>query len=264
MKKAAVPLLGIVMSACATSPLGRNQLMLLPESQMAMLGDQSFAAVKRDVPVDPDRQANDYVRCVADAVTREVGGSWEVVLFRQDSPNAFALPGGKIGVHTGMLRIARNQDQLATVLAHEVAHVLSRHANERLSQQVAVQQGLNAMQALADPSSSSGKTLMGLLGLGAQYGILMPYSRTQESEADLLGLDLMARAGFDPRQSIELWNNMANSGGGQPIEFLSTHPSHATRMQDLAKRMPQALDLQRQAAAQGHRPQCDGIRAGGG
>ncbi|WP_367025459.1 M48 family metallopeptidase [Methylococcus sp. ANG] len=264
MKKAAVLLLGIAASACATSPLGRSQLMLLPDSQMAMLGGQSFAAVKREMPVEPDRQANDYVRCVADAVTREVGGSWEVALFRQDSPNAFALPGGKIGVHTGMLRVARNQDQLATVLAHEVAHVLSRHANERLSQQVAVQQGLNAMQAVADPTSASGKTLMGLLGLGVQYGILMPYSRTQESEADLLGLDIMARAGFDPRQSIELWNNMESSGGGQPVEFLSTHPSHATRMQDLAKRMPQALDLQRQADAKGRRPQCDGIRKGGG
>lgn len=238
--------------------------MLLPESQMAMLGDQSFAAVKREMPTEPDRQANDYVLCVADAVTRDVGGSWEVVLFKQDSPNAFALPGGKIGVHTGMLRVARNQDQLATVLAHEVAHVLSRHANERLSQQVAVQQGLNAMQAMADPTSASGKTVMGLLGIGAQYGILMPYSRTQESEADLVGLDLMASAGFDPRQSIELWNNMASSGSGQPIEFLSTHPSHATRMQDLAKRMPHALDLQRQANAAGRQPQCDGLRKGGG
>ncbi|MDF9393032.1 MULTISPECIES: M48 family metallopeptidase [Methylococcus] len=262
MKNAVVLLLGLAASACATSPLGRSQLMLLPDSQMTMLGDQSFAALKREVPVEPDRQVNDYVRCVADAVTLDVGGSWDVALFRQDSPNAFALPGGKIGVHTGMLRIARNQDQLATVLAHEVAHVLSRHANERLSQQVAVQQGLNIMQALADPASASGKTLMGLLGLGAQYGILMPYSRTQESEADLLGLDLMARAGFDPRQSIELWNNMESAGGGQPIEFLSTHPSHATRIQDLAKRMPHALDLQRQAAAKGRRPQCDGVRLG--
>jgi predicted Zn-dependent protease len=264
MKKAAVLLLAVAVSACATSPLGRRQLMLLPESQMAMLGEQSFAAVKREMPVEPDRRANDYLRCVADAVTRDVGGRWEVVLFRQDSPNAFALPGGKIGVYSGMLGVARNQDQLATVLAHEVAHVLSRHSNERLSQQLAVRQGLNLMQAMADPSSASGRTVMGLLGLGAQYGILMPYSRTQESEADLLGLDLMARAGFDPRQSIELWGNMESLGSGQPAEFLSTHPSHATRTQDLAKRMPQALELQRQANADGRRrPQCDEVRKGG-
>lgn len=264
MKKVSALVLGITVSACATSPLGRSQLTLLPDSQVAMMGNQAFVTMKRDMPIESDRRANDYVLCVADAVTREVGGTWEVVLFKQDSPNAFALPGGKIGVHTGMLRVARSQDQLATVIAHEVAHVLSRHTNERLSQQTAVEQSLGAVQAMANPTSTSGKTLMGLLGVGAQYGILMPYSRAQESEADLLGLDLMARAGFDPRESVDLWIHMEQAGGGQPIEFLSSHPSHTTRMQDLKNRIPQALELRKQANANGRKPQCDQVRKNNG
>jgi predicted Zn-dependent protease len=186
-----------------------------------------------------------------------------VAVFEQNSPNAFALPGGKIGVHTGMLRVATNQDQLAAVIAHEVAHVLARHTNERISQEMAMQQGLGLIQAIANPVSPTGQVMMGLLGVGAQYGVLLPYSRLQESEADMLGLDLMAKAGFDPRESINLWINMEQAGGSEPVEFMSTHPSHATRMQDLRQRIPMALDLSRQARAMGKNPQCDQLRGEG-
>jgi predicted Zn-dependent protease len=147
------------LSACATSPLGRTQFMIMPEDQMAVMGAQAFVNMKQKLPIDQNPQTNQYVICVAGAIVREIGDSgreWEVTVFQDDSPNAFALPGGKIGVHTGILRVARNQDQLAAVIAHEVAHVLSRHSNERASQEVAVQQGLNVIQAVTNPTSQTG------------------------------------------------------------------------------------------------------------
>jgi len=248
--------LALSLSACATSPLGRTQLMMMPEDQMAAMGSQAFVNLKQKVPVDPNPQTNQYVVCVAGPIVKEVGGQWEVTVFQDDSPNAFALPGGKIGVHTGILRVARNQDQLAAVIAHEIAHVLSRHSNERVSQQLAMQQGLNVIQAITNPASQTGQVMMGLLGLGAEYGVLLPYSRLQESEADLLGLQLMAKAGFNPQESVDLWRNMEQAGGGQPIEFLSTHPSHATRMQDLERNMPKAIEIYRSAQSMGKSPRC--------
>jgi predicted Zn-dependent protease len=241
---------------CATSPTGRSQLVLLPEAEMSQMGLQAFENLKQETPIDDNPATNRYVDCVAGAITREVGGSWEVVVFEDDSANAFALPGGKIGVHTGLLKVAKNQDQLATVLGHEVAHVLAHHSNERASQQMAVEQGLSIATAISNPQTPTGQMLMGALGVGAQYGILMPYSRVQESEADRLGLDLMARAGFDPAQSVELWKNMSAAGGQQPPEFLSTHPSHSTRISELRARGPAAQQLQRAARQQGKRPAC--------
>jgi predicted Zn-dependent protease len=251
------PLISLVLlTGCATSPTGRSQLMLMPESEMKQIGTEAFTTIKKETPVDRESTTNRYVECVAGAITREVGGNWEVVVFQDDAANAFALPGGKIGVNTGLLDVAENQDQLATVLGHEVAHVLSQHSNERLSQTLAVQSGLGLITALANPRSGTGQTVMGLLGVGAQYGILMPYSRIQESEADLLGLDLMAKAGFNPQESIALWRNMERTGGGQPPEFLSTHPSHSTRITDLKAHMPVALRLQQEARQRGRRPAC--------
>jgi predicted Zn-dependent protease len=245
-----------LLAACATSPTGRSQLMLMPDSQMEQMGIQAFENIKKETPVDSAAAPNRYVNCVAQAVTREAGGSWEVVVFQDDSANAFALPGRKIGVNSGMLKVARNSDQLATVIGHEVAHVLAHHSNERVSQQFAVEQGLGLIDALSNTQTATGRTLMGLLGVGAQYGILMPYSRIQESEADRLGLELMARAGFDPAQSIKLWENMSAAGGAQPPEFLSTHPAHGTRIRDLNAILPKAQQLQKLALQQGKRPEC--------
>ncbi|MFM8331610.1 MAG: M48 family metallopeptidase [Candidatus Methylumidiphilus sp.] len=246
-----------VMNGCATSPLGRSQLIMMPDSDMAQLGGQTFLSLQQQTPTLKDPKANAYVECVADALTREVGGQWEVAVFQDSSANAFALPGGKIGVNAGMLKVAANQDQLATVIAHEVAHVLARHSNERVSQEMAVKQGINLVQSAAAPSSAGGQALMGLLGVGAEYGVLKPFSRVQESEADLMGLDLMAKAGFDPKASVDLWTNMGRAtGGAQPPEFMSTHPAHATRIQDLQQRMPSALALSQQARASGKSPHC--------
>ncbi|HLF66383.1 MAG TPA: M48 family metallopeptidase, partial [Gammaproteobacteria bacterium] len=164
---------------------------------------------------------------------------------------AFALPGGKIGVYTGMLQVATTQDQLAAVIGHEIAHVVAAHSNERISTQAATQMGLTVAN-----SSGVNRNVQALLGVGAQYGILLPYSRTQESEADVLGLELMARAGFNPEASVQVWKNMAEKYGNQPPEFLLTHPSYNTRMMDLHHDMPQAKVLYEAAKAQGLHPAC--------
>ena len=253
---------GVLLVACATSPLGRRQLQLFPHAQMVEMGATAYSKVKQETPIDRDPQVNRYVECVARAITSQLGSrgnlpsSWEVTVFRENEANAFALPGGKIGVYSGLLKVAETQGQLATVIGHEVAHVLSGHANERVSTTFATQTGLDLIAVLAGGSSADRQNLMGLLGLGAQVGVLLPFSRAQESEADLLGLDLMARAGFDPHQSVALWKNMERQGGGSPPAFLSTHPSHDTRIRDLERRMPHAVKLYQEARAAGRVPQC--------
>ena len=192
----------VTLSACASSPLGRSQLTLYSDQELEKMGEASFSKYQQELPVVEGRQ-DAYVSCVADAVTAKVPASygisgWQVKVFEDESANAFALPGGYIGVNTGLLEVAENQDQLATVIGHEIAHVLARHANERVSTQSLTSAGLSLTQALAGLEGTGGDQLMGLLGMGAEYGVLKPFSRSHESEADLLGLDLMAEAGFDP------------------------------------------------------------------
>jgi predicted Zn-dependent protease len=231
----------LAIAACSASPTGRNQLLLFSDSDMSSLGAQSFDQMKKDQKVSTDKKTNAYVQCVTRAITKHVPpqpgfNQWEVVVFDSEQVNAFALPGGKIGVYTGLLDVAVNQDQLATVIGHEIAHVLADHSNERLSQSQIANAGLqitNLALGSSEYSQYTGVT-MAALGLGVQYGVLMPYGRTQESEADIVGLELMAKSGFDPNQSVDLWKNMAKaSGGQQPPELLSTHPSHSTRIEDL-------------------------------
>jgi predicted Zn-dependent protease len=247
-----------LLTACATSPTGRSQLLIMPDAQVDQMGLQSFETLKKQKPISQNGQYNQLASCIAGAITKEIGGGyWEVVVFEDNSPNAFALPGNKIGIYTGMIALVENQDQLAAVIGHEIGHVLAKHSNERASQDMAVNQGLDMVQALSNPQSTAGQTAMGLLGLGAEYGILKPYSRTQESEADIIGMDLMAKAGFDPQQSITLWQKMDQATKGQqPIEFMSTHPAHATRIQDLQQHIPQAMGLFQQAQTMGKQPHC--------
>lgn len=247
--------------SCATSPTGRNQLILLPDTQMDQLGIASYAQMKKKQPIETGGRANAYVTCVARAITNELTGkwakvNWEVTVFKDDTPNAFALPGGKIGVHTGMFKAAKNQDQLAAVLGHEVGHVLARHSNERASTALATQTGLQVTSAMLEGSTAKRQAIMAALGVGAQYGVILPYSRVHESEADLIGLKLMAKAGFDPREAVKLWQNMEKIGGSKPPEFLSTHPSGRTRIHDLEKAMPEAMALYREAQRKGKRPHC--------
>lgn len=253
---------GIALAACVASPLGRQRLLLFPDAEMAQLGVASFDKMKQEIPLARDPVLESRTRCVAAAIAARLDASapraWEVAVFRDDTPNAFALPGGKIGVNTGLFQVAENQDQLATVIGHEVAHVLAQHANERVSTAFAAQSSLELLQAISGGPGAEQSQLLALLGLGAQIGILLPYGRDQEREADLMGLDLLADAGFDPRESLALWQNMSRAGGGQPLEFLSTHPSHGTRMQHLSQRMPRALARAEEAHRRGLRPLCGG------
>lgn len=256
--KASLALLAaFLLSACATSPTGRTQFAFMPDTQLDQMGLQAFDSLKKENPVSVSQHYIQFANCVANAITRETGGNWEVVVFEDETLNAFALPGNKIGVHSGMVKFVDNQDQLAAIIGHEVGHVLARHSNERVSQQMAVSQGMALIQAVSSPQTALGQTALGLLGVGAQYGVLLPYSRLHENEADTIGLDLMAKSGFDPRQSVTLWQKMAQTGAGQqPPEFMSTHPSHNTRIQELQNRIPHALSLQQQAIAQGKQPRC--------
>lgn len=260
--KSVAVLIVLTAVACAVSPTGRRQLTLLPDSQLVVMGVQSFNEIQDNTPRETDTSINAYVQCVAGAITRQPevqrqSADWQVVVFDEDTVNAFALPGGKIGVYRGLLTVAQNQSQLAAVLGHEVGHVLARHGNERVSQQFAVGEALAVLDAwMVAGNKSNRESAMALLGLGTQVGVLLPFSRVQESEADTIGQDLMARAGFDPRESVALWQNMGKAGGAQPPEFLSTHPAHKTRIQDLQSGMGRALALFQQAQAEGIRPAC--------
>lgn len=238
--KASVLFSLVGLTACSASPTGRNQILMFSDQEMSSLGANSFDQMKKEIPISKDKKTNAYVQCVAKRITDTIPPQagfkdWEVVVFDSDQVNAFALPGGKIGVYTGLLKVAKNQDQLATVIGHEVAHVLADHSNERLSQSQLANAGLSLANVAIGASEYKQyqQATMAALGLGVQYGVMLPYGRTQESEADIVGLGYMAKAGFDPNQSIDLWKNMSKAGGEQPPEFFSTHPSHSTRIKDL-------------------------------
>lgn len=253
----------ITVSSCATSPEGRSQLKLLPDEQINSMGVQSFEQIKQDTPETKNENMRVYAQCIANAIIPQLDEDnnpalWEVRVFADDQANAFALPGNKIGVYEGLFKYAVNQDQVAAVMGHELAHVIAQHGNERVSDQLAAQAGLTiaAIALGASDSSEDNKALvLAGLGLGVQYGIILPFSRTHESEADLIGLKLMAESGFNPRESVKLWENMSKAGG-QPPEFLSTHPSSSTRIKDLNARMPRALDTYSKAQAKNRKPNC--------
>jgi predicted Zn-dependent protease len=261
MKKLVIVFVVALVTACATSPMGRSQLLLFPEAEMSSMGAAAFQDIQAKQTVSRNAATNNYVRCVTDHVLRAMPdgnpAQWDVKVFEDDSANAFALPGRKIGVHTGLLKVAENQSQLAAVIGHEIAHVLAKHSNERVSTTFVTQSGLQLAQLASGVDSPGKRQLFGLLGVGAQVGVLLPFGRAQESEADHLGLELMARAGFDPRESVRLWENMkAQDSSGRPPEFLSTHPSSDRRISDLNARMNGAMQLYERARAERRLPEC--------
>ncbi len=261
LKKTALILLTItIFIACSESPTGRNQLTLIPDGRMAALGENAFEEMKQSRPVVTDSRINGYVKCITDKLIKQLPGKqpdWEVKVFQNATPNAFALPGGNIGVNTGMLKIAQTPDQLAAVIGHEIGHVLADHGNERLTQQLGVGVVFFLVNLFFDePGSIEQEVLLRTLGIGTRVGVLLPFSRAHEREADILGLELMSRAGFDPAESVRLWQNMAERSQGQPMEFLSTHPSHESRIEKLSQEVDYYRKLYQKALDEGRKPQC--------
>jgi predicted Zn-dependent protease len=232
---------------CAEAPFtGRQQLMLVSESQEAVLGEEAYRQILRGSVVLPegaavkDSEANRIVRRVGERIAQAANRpdySWEFKIINDpDIVNAFCVPGGKVAVYTGIFPVARDEAGLAVILGHEIAHALERHAGERMSQAQLVGAGM----AVAGASGLDPQILQAL-GLGANVGLVLPFSRSQESEADHVGLILMAKAGYDPRIALEVWERMGQKERGAPPEFLSTHPGYETRIQQLTDWMPEAL-----------------------
>ncbi len=254
-----------IVTACATttSPTGRTQQVgAVSQQQLNQLGAQAFAQAKAQNRQSSDSRQTNYVRCVVSAVTRELPqnwqANWESALFVDESPNAFALPGGKVGLNTGIFKVARNQDQLAAVIAHEIGHVVSRHHDERITRQSGAQAGLGILGALVGSRYGQGaaNTAGQLGGAAVQAGFLLPNNRTQETEADVVGQQLMAQAGFDPQQAVNLWQNMIAASRSRQPEWLSTHPDPQSRIQELRNRAGALTPAYQQARASGRNPGC--------
>jgi predicted Zn-dependent protease len=261
-KPLVISALAMSIAACATSPNGRKQITLFSADKVNAMGIQSFEEMKKTQPISQNAAVNKYVQCVANNVIKKVdksvhSGDWEVVVFESEQVNAFALPGGKIGIYTGILNVAETQHQLAAIIGHEIAHVIANHSNERMSNQTITNAGLSVSQQLLGGTSESTQALaMQALGLGAQYGYVLPYSRSHESEADVIGQELMAQAGFKPVAAIDLWKNMAKQGQAAPPEMLSSHPSNQTRIDGLTSTLKNTQPIYDQVESAGNTPWC--------
>lgn len=242
---------------CGSVPVtGRKQVLLVSDQEVLTLSLQEYDKFMKSAPLSTDKAntalVNKVGRNIANAVETylknngyesEVANfSWEFHLVKSPEANAFCMPGGKIVVYEGILPITRDETGLAVVLGHEVAHAVAKHSNERMSQQVLAEYGNAALGMALDGKSAAVQNIAGTVyGLGAQYGIMLPYSRKQELEADDLGLIFMAMAGYDPRQAEAFWTRMSQAGSGGTPEFMSTHPSDNTRIQKIRDALPTAL-----------------------
>lgn len=246
----------LILAGCGSVPVtGRKQMLLVSEQEVLTLSLQEYTKFMNEAPLSTDKKNTDLVVKVGTRIANAVetylknngyeselaNFAWEFHLVRSDDVNAFCMPGGKIVVYEGILPYTRDETGLAVVLGHEVAHAVAKHSNERMSTQVATQYGSAALGMVLDGKSQAVQSIANsVFGLGAQYGVMLPFSRKQELEADELGLIFMAMAGYDPRQAADFWVRMSQSGGSVP-EFMSTHPSDQHRVNDIQKHLPEAL-----------------------
>lgn len=246
-----IAFLAVVLSGCNTVPVtGRSQFNIMSTGQETQLGLTSFNQLKKETPISKDPAANALVQKVGQRIAAVAGkdmpgAQWEFVVFDSKEANAFCLPGGKVGVYTGILPITKDEAGLATVIGHEVAHAVARHGGERMSEATVLQTGgqlLGATLSTSDPRMQAAANMA--YGLTSQVGVALPHSRAQESEADHIGLIYMARAGYDPRAAVAFWQRFSDynkqQGGNTPV-FLRTHPADATRIQQLEVWLPVAL-----------------------
>lgn len=229
---------------CSTTPVsGKQALILVPFSQEMALGAQAYQQALQKEKESQDQRLNAVVQRVGRriaAVTTLPNLPWEFKLIESKQQNAFALPGGKTAVYTGILPVCANEAGLAAVMGHEIAHVIARHGAQRMSQDMLVGLGMTAASiSMADRSQQA--LIMGALGLGVTLGVTLPFSRGMEAEADEIGLIYMAKAGYDPEEAERFWTRFAQmKQGPQPPEFLSTHPADRTRIDQIRRLMPRA------------------------
>jgi predicted Zn-dependent protease len=230
--------------SCVTTPeTNRKQFIAVSEGQMANLGEDAWKEIKSKEKLSTNSQTTAAVGTIGRQIANASGKNfaWEFNLFESKEINAFCLPGGKVGVYSGILAVAKNNAGLAAILGHEVAHAVARHSAERVTQSLLVAGVLISVDKAMKDSNRKQMVLAGL-GLGAQFGVILPYSRFHESEADSIGLEYAAKAGFDPREAPAFWQRMSSTGG-QPPEFLSTHPNPGSRIKALESQMSEAMAI---------------------
>lgn len=246
-----------ILQSCSTVPLsGRSQLNMIPSSEMLTMSFQQYDQFLKENKLSTNQAAVNMVKRTGQNIKLAVerymkennlserlkGYDWEFNLVENELVNAWCMPGGKVVVYTGILPVTQDETGLAVVMGHEIAHAIAEHGNERMSQQLLRQVGaVGLMVAMKDEPVQTQALWMAVYGLGTEVGIMLPYSRSHESEADHLGLIFMAMGGYDPREAPKFWERMASQGGGQPPEFLSTHPSHQTRIENLNNWIPEAM-----------------------
>lgn len=252
--------LGLGWSGCSTVPeTGRSQFIMVSAEQEKAMGLSAFSQIKQQEPISTNKMAIDQVHRVGRRIAASVGrelphAEWEFVVFESDELNAFALPGGKVGVYTGLLELVESDDELAAVVGHEIAHVTSRHSAERVTQQMiagAAAIGTEIYMESEDVDSSDRMLTRAALGAATSLGVMLPFSRLHETEADVIGLRFAAGAGYDPRAAATFWEKMkaASEGQGRPPEFMSTHPSPDNRIARLNELAPSLIPLYEQAKA---------------
>jgi predicted Zn-dependent protease len=239
--------IGILAASTAQAQLFMTEKEILRQARVQWL------MMKKHTPLAPEGRIQTYVECITNRIIEVLDPSyqdlsWEVVVFDDDAANAFAMPGGKVGVFTGILKVADTPDSLAAVIGHEIAHLTEDHVMQRAKKDTRT----NALVLLGGAATGMGD----LIRTGAVIGLSLPFDRRQESEADVVGLEYTAKAGFDPRASIYLWKNMSAMNKGAPPEFLSTHPSSDRRLDDLVKSLTPALVQYNQARDSGRLPNC--------
>lgn len=238
----------LALSSCATGSGRGGSLFAMSPRDEINLGTQSWQQISAKEKISNDPNLKRIVGDVSGRIIRATGAEgaslpWEYAVFENPEANAFALPGGKIGVNTGIFSVAENEHQLATVLGHEVRHVTAHHGAKRYEQEATTNAGLQlASVALGSTGMQNSDQIISLLGAGANVGLILPFSRDQETEADSVGLEYMATAGYDPRESIKFWNNMmTKAGAGRGPSFLSTHPASADRIANLTNKTNEIL-----------------------
>lgn len=259
-------LMMLLLASCSSVPFtGRRQLQLVSNQEVIALSLQQYQDFMRTAPVERGSDEAKMVTRIGSRIASAVetfytnkgykseleNFSWEFNLVKDNSVNAFAMPGGKVVIFTGLLPVTQTEDALAVVIGHEIAHVLARHSNERLSQQVALHYGGSIAGGLLGNSQATKQLGNTVFGLGAQFGVMMPYARKQEYEADEIGLIIMAMAGYNPQIAVPFWTRMAQSSGGANVhEFLSTHPTDSKRIANIEMIMPNVMQYYKGSGVQ--------------